>query len=296
MKFRTVFATVLLVLAICLSPASAEPMRVLWWDADNDEPATRPANRELMADYLDALDGGSRYDVDYKYGPRRGGFAEFTAGRPPYQLIIVSAANTRRMFNDADLEAFKRHYAGSSGTLMLDGTLGIRNLNYSRRTRWPGVNNSSAHFLQNQIETMRKAGGGLLIGTDHDNYQVPANQLLNALVPGAQFSEETNPSRDGEFFGEALLAQEEAVTPLDILQHWEDVPNQGRAPVGQFADFLGRPVTLFALVEASDKPGGGTRKPYISASIDPGDKRFDIAEEAAPVINRMPTRKSLPAN
>lgn len=296
MKLKTSLAILLLCMTCWFSPAFAESMRVLWWDADNDEPATRPANRERMANYLDALDGGGRYDVTYKYGPRRGSFATFTEGQPPYELIIVSAANTRRMFNDADLEAFKRHYAGSRGALMLDGTLGIRNLNYSRRTRWPGVNNSSAHFLQNQIETMRKAGGGLLIGSDHDSYQVPANQILGALLPGASFSERTDPSRDGEFFGEVLLAQDEAVTPLDILQHWEDVPNQGRAPVGQFTDFLGRSVTLFSLVEASNKPGGGTRRPYISASIDPGDKRFDIAEEAAPVINRMPTRKSLPSN
>lgn len=294
MTLRTGLLAFLLSVCLAAFPALAEPMRVLWWDADNDEPVSGPANREHMAKYLDALEGGSRYDVSYKYGPRRGNFAQFMDGKVPFELIIVSAANLRRTFNNADLEAFKRHYANSSMALMLDGTLTIRNLDYSRRSRFPGVNNSSAHLLRNQVETMRKAGGGLLIGTDHDEYQIPANQILDAILPGARFTESTNPSRNGEFFGEVLLAQHEAIKPLDILQHWEDVPSQGRAPVGQFTDFLGRSVTLFTLVEASNKRGGGGRRPYISATIDPGEKRFDIADEAAPVINRMPTRKSLP--
>jgi hypothetical protein len=158
------------------------------------------------------------------------------------------------------------------------------------------VNNSSAYLTLNQIESLREAGGGVLIGTDHDRFQRAANYMLRAILPDAQFRNSTDPSRDGEFFGKVLLAQREAVKPLDLLQHWEAIPNQGQAPVGTFTDFEGRPVTLYTLVEASNKPGGGTRRAYISATINPGDDRVDIAEDAAPVINRMPTRKSGPVN
>lgn len=276
--------------------ALAEPMRVLWWDVTVNDPGNEPALRREMAEYLGRLDDGGRYSVVYKYEPRRGAFARHMSEQAGYQLIILTAGNDGRVFNDEDLAAFRGFYAGSSRALMLDGTLPIRNVSLRRLTRWPGANNSSANLLENQLEALRQAGGGLLIGTDHDVFQVPANRVLGAILPEARFSRSTNPSRDGEFFGELLLAGKEPVKPLDILRHWETIPNQGQAPVGSFVDFTGQPVTLYSLVEASDKPGGGQRRPYISATIDPGMARFDIASDVTPETDRMPTRKSLPAN
>ncbi|WP_227268344.1 hypothetical protein [Roseobacter weihaiensis] len=276
--------------------ALAEPMRVLWWDVTVNDPGNEPALRREMAEYLGRLDEGGRYSVVYKYEPRRGAFARHMATTPGYQLIVLTAANRDRIFNDDDLAAFQSFYASGSKALMLDGTLPIRNVSARRLTQWPGVNNSSANLLENQLDALRQAGGGLLIGTDHNIFQVPANTVLAAILPQAQFSRSTDPSRDGAFFGDLLLAGREPVKPLDILRHWETIPNQGQAPVGRFVDFTGQPVTLYALVEASDKPGGGERRPYISATIDPGTERFDIASDVTPEIDRMPTRKSLPAN
>ena len=215
---------------------------------------------------------------------------------PDYGIIVVTAANNNGLFNSADQDAFRAFYAQGRRALMLDGTLGIRNSDVRPLTKWPGVNNASANMLINQMEALREAGGGLLIGTDHGRFQRSANLALQAILPGAKFSRVTNPSRDGDFFGDVLLAAEEPVKPLDMLRHWEAIPNQGEAPVGSYADFTGAQVRLYTLVEAADKPGGGTRRPYISSTIDPGDRRVDIAEDAPPVINRMPTRKSLPAN
>ena len=295
-------------LVLSAAAASAQPMRVLWWDVSLNEPRNKPENRRTMARYIDRYAGGARYDVDYQFSPSRGALARHLAAQPPYKMIVITAANNNRVFNRSDLDALQRFYAGSSGVLMLDGTLGIRNSDVQKRTQWPGVNRSSANMLLNQFEAMREKGGGLLIGTDHGRFQASANQALRAIVPRARFSEITNPSRDGEFFGDLLLAHRQAVKPLDILRHWESIPNQGRAPVGRYADFLGRPVSLYTLVEASNKPGGGARKTYISSTINPGSKRFDIAEDAAPVtqqeavkeepapvVDRMPTRKSAPS-
>ncbi|MFK7744479.1 MAG: hypothetical protein AB8B47_05465 [Roseobacter sp.] len=277
-------------------PVHAEPMRVLWWDVSLNESRNKPANRQRMAQYLTAYQGGTRFAVDYEFKPQRGAFAKHVAAQPPYQMIIVTAANNNRVFNSADLEAFKQIYTNTGRALMLDGTLGIRNSDVRSRTKWPGTNGSSANMLVNQAEAMREAGGGLFIGTDHGQFQASANLVVRALIPDARFSQITDPSRDGEFFGELLLAFKEPVKPLDMLRHWEAIPNQGQAPVGQFTDFTGQPVTLFTLVEASNKPGGKQRRPYISATIDPGDQRFDIADDAAPVIDRMPTRKSRPTD
>ncbi len=297
-------------------PVTAEPMRVLWWDVSLDERSNKPANRQRMARFVDGYQGGSRFDVVYKFEPRRGAFARHMAANPGYGIVVVTAANNNRVFNRNDQEAFRTFYASGRRTLMLDGTLGIRNSDVRQRTKWPGVNNSSANMLINQMEALRKSGGGLLIGTDHGQFQASANLAVRAILPQAKFSRVTNPSRDGAFLGDLLLAEAAQVKPLDMLRHWEAIPNQGQAPVGQFTDFLGRGVTLFTLVEAADKPGGGPRRPYISSTINPGAQRYDIASPAAPaaaapaptpppepkpepepeVIDRMPTRKSLPAN
>ena len=317
-RFRCVLG---LLSALCLmlsaQVAQAEPMRVLWWDVSLDERSNKPANRQRMARFIDGYKGGSVYAVDYRFEPRRGAFARHMAANPGYGIVVITAANNNRVFNSSDQQAFRNFYASGRRALMLDGTLGIRNSDIRQRTKWPGANRSSANMLINQMEALRKSGGGLLIGTDHGKFQASANLALRAILPGAQFSRVTNPSRDGAFIGDLLLAEAAQVKPLDMLRHWEAIPNQGQAPIGGYTDFLGQGVRLYTLVEASDKPGGGTRRPYISSTIDPGNRRFDIASSTAPaveapppppppvapepepepeVIDRMPTRKSLPAN
>lgn len=308
------------ILSMCMfflvSAAAAQPMKVLWWDVSLNESRNKPDNRQRMARYLDQYRGGARFDVDYVFGPRRGAFARHMAANPGYRIVVVTAANDNRVFNRADQDAFRTFYASGRKTLMLDGTLGIRNSDVRQRTKWPGANNSSANMLVNQMEALRRAGGGLLIGTDHGRFQASANLALQAILPRARFSRVTNPSRDGQFFGEVLLAEARPVRPFDMLRHWEAIPNQGQAPVGSFTDFQGRAVRLYALVEASDKPGGGPRRPYISSSVNPGKARFDITRNQAPTqeppppppkkepevveeppeVDRMPTRKGPPAN
>jgi hypothetical protein len=182
---------------------------------------------------------------------------------------------------------------------MLDGSFGIRSMRIpgTPQVDFPGAENSSAALLANQVSAIARAGGGVLIGSDHDGWQVGANAALRALVPDARFRGTTNPSTDGQFLGDLLLTGVLPVKPIVLLRHWESVPNQGEAPVGGFTDFAGAPVQLYALVEAADKPGGGRKRPYISASFDPGNKRFDIDSELAPepeIPNNMPTRKGPP--
>lgn len=299
-----------------LSTEAQAQTRVLWWDVSANETNNRPDNRRRMAQYIDRFGGGGRYSVDYVYGPRGGSLARHMAANSGYRIIVITATNTGRVFNRADQDALRAFYASGRKTLMLDGTLGIRNSDARDRTKWPGANNSSANMLVNQIEALRRAGGGILIGTDHGRFQAAANTALRAILPQAGFSRVTDPSRDGEFFGDLLLANR-PVRPLDILKHWESIPNQGQAPVGQFLDFQGNGVRLYTLVEASDKPGGGRRRPYISASINPGNERFDITRNEAPrqapppaptpapepepepepeVVDNMPTRKGPPTN
>lgn len=86
------------------------------------------------------------------------------------------------------------------------------------------------------------------------------------------------------------MGKRERVIARDILRHWEAVPSQGEAPVGEFVDFMGRPVTLYSLVETADQPGGGRKRPYISASIFPGSGRTAIDSDE-PAFENLPTHK-----
>lgn len=272
--------------------ARAQDFTILWWSASVSERLANSTDRRVLATYLDDLPG---YDVTYQFTRKRGSLAAHMRGSGArYDLIVVDSTATHPVFDAADMSALRDHYAASARALMLDGSFWIRNTRFKPRTRFPGENGALAGLLRNQIEAMRDAGGGVLIGTDHREFQVGANQALDALLPGVQFKGVTNPSRDGAFNGKTLLATEIMVRPIDILRHWETVPNQGEAPTGRFRDFLGNEVVLHSLVDVSDKPGGLRRRSYVAFTGEPGDESYAVDSEEAPEQrDYMPTRKSV---
>lgn len=293
MRRTTWIAWILILIFGFSSSVAADPLRVLWWNGTPDlPPEFYSHHRSEMATYLDTYDGGGVFDTVYQNNSRSGGFAAFMQGKS-FDVIVLDLASRRATFNSADKDALRAFYASGHRAIMMDGTLTIRNMAFSPLTDFPGLNGSSAGILVNQILAIGAAGGGVLVGTDHNVYQTAANTAIQALVPGMSFSGRTNPSTDGDFIGTTLLAERVPVAPRDLFRHWENVPSQGEAPVGQFTDFSGAPVTMYALVETADKPGGGARRPYISASFDPGDQRTAI-DSTETIQDNMPTRKSPP--
>ena len=272
---------------------TATTTRILWFNGMPDlSPEVVSRHREVMARYVDQFQGGNAFQVTYKQHLRGGALAsELQAGQ--YDIVILDMANRRARMNAADTAALQQFYASGRARLMLDGSFAIRNINNNPTTQFPGLNGSSAGLLMNQLFALADRGGGILIGTDHSNWQSNANRALAAIVPGAQFRGTTNPSTDGDFIGTVLLATRVTVTARDLLKHWESVPNQGEAPVGQFTDFRGQPIVLYSLVETADKPGGGRKRPYISASFSPGEDRIPIDSEEQ-VFDTIPTHKSQP--
>lgn len=314
MKRRTFAALVASALLFwCAAPvpdaaAQTPPFQVLWWNANPDEPGFKVGwHRETMANYLDTYQG-NLFDVTYGVHQRGGDLARAMAGGN-FDVIVLDATELRSRFDTADLEALKAFYAAGHRQIMMDGTLNIRFVERNRWTEFPGVNGSSAGLLVNQVAALARRGGGVLIGSDHNRFQVSANAAFRALVSSGGFSGVTDPSTDGNFIGRTLLGEEVSVRANDLLQHWQSIPNQGEAPVGQFTDFMGQPITFYSLVEAADKPGGGRKRPYISASFDPGSERTAIDDdvvfsdplppleipEKPRLPDNMPTRKG-PSN
>lgn len=272
-------------------PGQKPLSRVLWFNAMPDmgsEVASR--HRQEMASFLDQYQDGQVFDVEYTRNVSGGALAAALRGGA-YDVVIIDSANRRKRLNAEDTRALQQFYQSGRRSLMLDGSFAIRNINHNPTTDFPGRNGSSGGILVNQIAALAERGGGILIGTDHNIWQVNANAALNALVPGARFKGTTNPSTDGDFIGTTLIGGRESVKAVDLLRHWESVPNQGEAPVGTFQDFTGQQVVLYSLVETADKPGGGRKRPYVSASYFPGDNRIPIDSDEE-VFDNFPTHKS----
>lgn len=296
-RLTNLFALLLCLFAPLATHAQAEPARVLWFLGTPDYPGEYTArDRRAMATYLTEFEAGSVFDATFVRSTRRGALAA-ELEKANFDVVVLDLATTSNIFGSSDLAALKAHYQNGHRGLMLDGSLGIRNMVRSALTRFPGPDEALGKLLVNQIDALRQAGGGILIGTDHNQWQRSANAALAALLPGAAFSGSTDPSTDGLFLGKVLLGGAATVVPVSVLRHWESVPNQGEAPVGDFSDFLGQSVTLYSLVETADKPGGGRKRPYISASFDPGSETYNIDSEVAPepqappLPDNMPTRK-----
>ncbi|MDD9718396.1 MULTISPECIES: hypothetical protein [Dinoroseobacter] len=288
----------LLLLGLAL-PLRAEPIKVLYFNGTHHHPTHTRQMRQDMSDWLNSSEKGQTFRSTYVLAERTGVLAEALTAHPDTVVLVLDLMNRSSVIGQADRAALQQFYASGRQALMLDGSFGIRNMRISRapEVAFPGSESSSGALLANQITALAKAGGGILIGTDHEGWQTGANAALRALIPDAQFRGTTNPSTDGQFLGDVLLTGFMPVKPIVLLRHWESVPNQGEAPVGTFNSFTGAPLQLYSLVEAADKPGGGRKRPYISASFDPGEARYDIDSEVAPepaLPDNMPTRKGPP--
>ena len=270
-------------LGLCLlaSGAQAAPYNVLWWDSTPDY-GGQAANslRQEMSNYLTGFGGGTLFSSTY-VGSETPGTLAAHLGSNSYDVIVFDATSQSAKFNSADLSAVQSFYQNNSNVL-LDGTLYIRSISYSSFTDFPGFNDALGIFTANEVKALASRGGGIMIGTDHDCCQTDANQVLQAVIPGAAFSGNTTPSTDGVFTGTELLTTAGAVAPADVFANWSNVPSEAIAPTGNFTDFLGNPVTLYSQVDVADQPGGGPRFPYISTSFAPGGGEVDIDDPEAP--------------
>lgn len=268
-RFSARLGGALFALAVTVSAAQAAQFNVLWWDSTPDYggQAANPLRQE-MSDYLTTFNGGTLFQSTY-VGSETPGTLATHLGANTYDVIVFDATSDSAKFNAADLSAVQSFYQTRSNVL-LDGTLYIRNIDYSASTNFPGLNGALGIFTANEVKALATRGGGIMVGTDHTGYQVDANQILGAVIPGAAFSGFTTPSTDGEFTGTELLTTAGLVAPADVFHNWSNVGSQAVAPTGNFNDFFGNPVTLYTQVNVADQPGGGPRLPYISSSFAPG--------------------------
>jgi len=262
---------------IAASPvtATASTFDILWWDSTPEYSGQAPnALREEMSDYLTNFDSGNLFSSTY-VGSETVGTLATHLGSNTYDVIVFDATSSSAKFNGSDLDAVKSHYSSGKKNLMFDGNLYVRNITGFSTANFPGVNGSTGGYTVNQVFALANAGGGVLVGTDHNCCQTDANQIVDAILPGAGFSGVTSPSTDGVFNGPLLLNGPDPIAAADLLAHWEQIGTQGIAPTGMFNDFLGDSVTLNSLVDVANFIGG-PKFSFVSTSLDPGSGNTGI--------------------
>jgi len=273
-------ATAALFASMCA--LTAAPISVLWWDSTPEYSAQAPdAFRQEMSDYLTAFGGGGVFSSTYVGSETPGTLAAHLAANA-YDVIVFDATSSGPKFNADDLLAVQNHYLDNRN-LLFDGTLYIRNIVFGATTDFPGVNGDTGRLTANEIYQLGIRGGGIMVGTDHEGFQTDADQIVGAILPGAAFTGITTPSTDGQWNGTDLLQTLiGSVVPVNILNHWDEVPTEGIAPTGVFLDFLGNSITLYSQVDVADKPGGGPKFSYISTSWEPGGRVIEVTDPNDP--------------
>ncbi|MDJ1184638.1 PEP-CTERM sorting domain-containing protein [Roseofilum casamattae] len=276
--------------------ANAASFSVLWWDTTNrDDTRFTDSIRKEIPDFLDAftVDGEDIFETTYMSHRTPGELANHL-DLHTYDAIVLDTdyRSPPFPFGVEDREALKEHYKNKSN-LILDGSLLIRSMDFWPQFDFPGPNNAFGHLTANQVYTLVKKGGGMMIGTDHAIHHADANFMLDAILPGAEFSGVTNPSTDGVFYGADFLNNVASVVPMDIFNHWSSMPNQGIAPTGDFIDFLGNPVTLYSQVDVADKPGGGEKYSYISTSWKPDECTTAVTGTSSACQQKVPEPSAL---
>jgi hypothetical protein len=273
---KVVSRILMLMPALSVAPAMAASS-VLWWDSTPEYGSQAPDSlRQEMSDYLSNYGGGTVFDSTYVGSETPGTLAAQLAANS-YDVIVFDATSSAAKFNMDDLFAVRAHYETKSNVL-LDGNLYVRSIEFGTTTDFPGVNGSTGGLTVNQVNQLATRGGGIMIGTDHDCCQTDANQILDAIIPGAEFSGITTPSTDGVFFGDDMLNDLEAIAAADLLEHWSEIQSQAIAETGMFTDFFERSVTLYSQVDVADTIGG-PRNSFISTSWAPGSGTTDVDDE-----------------
>lgn len=274
--------------SLLATAAAAAPAKVLWWDSTPVYGGQAPDSaRQKMSDYLSAFDGGSVFASTYVSSEVGGTLAAHLASNS-YDVIIFDATSSSTKFNAADLEAVRSFYAAGKKNLLLDGNLYVRSISFNETSNFPGINGSTGKFTANEVYALAKRGGGIMVGTDHEGFQVDANQIVGSLLTGAGFSGITTPSTDGVYTGTELLTGLANVAPADLFAHYSSIPSQGVAPTGTFTDFLGNQVTLYSQLNVANYPGGGQRFSYISTSFSPSGGDVDIDDPDPPIPGGVP--------
>lgn len=163
------------------------------------------AFRKPIADVIDNYQDGTIFDVDFVQTHVPGSLASWLNSKPVEyydQIWFDTTIYQTSLLNQADLTALNTWAANRQPEFVLDSAFFIRNKESNNMSK------SSAAATVNQALALKDAGGGILIGTDHNVFADTANQILNNFGFDGLFTGSYDITANASFVGNLLLKPE----------------------------------------------------------------------------------------
>jgi hypothetical protein len=167
--------------------------------------SNKGAFRKPIADALDNYSDGTIFDVDFVQTHVPGRLASWLDSKAVGyydQIWFDTTIYQTSLLNQADLTALNTWAAHKQPEFILDSAFFYRNKESKTLT------NSAAAATVNQALALKDAGGGILIGTDHNDFAYTANQILNNFGFDGLFTGSYNITPNASFVGNLLLNPE----------------------------------------------------------------------------------------
>ncbi len=161
--------------------------------------------RQPIADVIDNYQDGTIFDVDFLQTQIPGSLASYLDAKPAgyyNQIWFDTTISYTSLLNQADLTALNTWAAHKQPEFILDSSFFYRN-QYSNT-----LSNSAAAATANQALALKDAGGGILIGTDHNEFADTANQILSNFGFDGLFTGSYGITANASFVGNLLLDPE----------------------------------------------------------------------------------------
>ncbi|WP_017716404.1 hypothetical protein [Kamptonema formosum] len=159
--------------------------------------------RSVIANTLDNYQGGSLFDVDFIQTQVAGDLAFWLNSKPVgyyNQIWFDTTIYKTSVLNATDLAALNTWAANKQPEFILDSSFFFRNkLNNSLTLSATAATIAEALALKDK-------GGGILIGTDHNDFAYTANQILTNFGFDGLFTGAYNITSNGSFVGDLLLS------------------------------------------------------------------------------------------
>lgn len=161
--------------------------------------------RGAIANTLENYQGGRVFDVDFVQTQIPGSLGLHLNSKPVgfyNQIWFDTTIYQTSLLNAADLAALNAWAAHKQPEFILDSSFFFRNKDTTTLTA------SGTAVTINQALALKNAGGGIFIGTDHNDFAYTANQILTNFGFDGLFSGSANITSKSYFVGNLLLTPE----------------------------------------------------------------------------------------
>ena len=244
--------------------------------------------RSTIADFIDNYEDGNVFDVDFLQTHVPGNLASFLSAKPiDYydQIWFDTSIYKTFLLNTADFDALNTWSINKQPEFILDSSFAFRNRNTNTMTASAGA------MTVNQALALQNAGGGIFIGTDHNDYAYTANQILANFGFDDFFTGINHITSNGSFVGDSMLAPNSVGS--DFFNNHLEGLSTSNVPIGTHIlneNGGNRTINIYENL-FSYSPN---KIAHIGTSFDPGSRLTDIKNpELPPVPESVPEPGSI---